>query len=228
MINIIELYNSVNEQLSKNNGRFIEVEEFNRIVNAVQGEYFKELVGATNKRVDGRTRVGYGNNQDADHRLDPFRDKKEVDVIDSEVSIGDDVHKITSISNKRNNRALVRIDEDRLGRLFDNPLRSPNEEDVYYLETGGGNLEVFGLVDTLVVRFLKVPKNAYLSLKTVTITAGSRTVERTEPDPDNSVNLEWSNTEYKTILNRVLNMFSTPNRDVFVTQKTERDKVSNE
>lgn len=224
MIDIIDLYNSVNEQLSKNNGRFIEVEEFNRVVNAVQGEYFKELVGATSKRVDGRTRVGYGNNQDADFRLDPFRDKKEIPVVDSEAIIGEDVHKVTSIINKRNNKALVRIDEDRLGRLFENPLRSPNEDDVYYLETGGGNLEVFGLVDTLVIRFLKVPKKAYLSTKTVTITAGSRTVTRNEPDPDTSVNLEWADTEYKTILNRLLNMFSTPNKDLFITQKTERDK----
>ena len=226
MIDIIELYNSVNEQLSKNNGRFIEVDEFNRVVNAVQGEYFKELIGATNKRVDGRTRVGYGNNQDADFRLDPFRDKKEIPVVDSEASIGSDVHKITSISNKRNRKALVRIDEDRIGRIFDNPLRSPNDDDVYYMEVGGGNLEVFGLVDTLVVRFLKVPKKAYLSMKTVTITAGSRTVTREEPDPDNSVNLEWADTEYKTILNRVLNMFSVPNKDMYITNKTERDKTN--
>lgn len=228
MIDIVKLYNTVNEQMSQNNGRYIEMgDEFDRVVNIVQDNYFRELIGRTNAKVDGRTKVSYGNNQDTDARLNPFREKQELTVVGGLATIQNrDIEKITSIINKSTRRALKRLDEDREGSIFGNPLREPNEDDVYYLEAGKDTLEVFGIVDKIIVRYLRLPVRAKLATKQETITAGSRTVTRTVPDPDNSVNLEWGETEYKNILTRLVDMFSTPNKDVFLTQKMERSKVS--
>lgn len=229
MIDIVKLYHTVNDQMSQNNGRYIEMDgEFDRIVNIVQDNYFRELIGKTNAKVDGRTRVSYGTNQEADSRLNPFKVKIEVSVNDGEAIIPSNskIEKITSITNKYTRRALKRLDEDREGSIFGNPLREPNEDDIYYLEAGNNTLEVFGITDKIIIRYLRLPERAKLATKQETITAGSRTVTRTVPDPSNSVNLEWGETEYKTILNRVIDMFSTPNKDVFLTQKMERSKVS--
>lgn len=226
MINIIELYNALNEQLSKDNFRGITGEEFTRSVNIIQDAYFRELIGRTNSKVDGRTRVSYGNNQDTDARLDAFRERRDIDVIDGIANLPSDAEKVSSMVNKSTRTALKRLDEDRIGSIFGNPLREPNEDDIYYLEGGKGVIEVFGIVDKITVRYLRLPKRAKLVMRPETITAGSRTVTRYVPDSGESINLEWGETEKKNILNRLIDMFSTPNRDVFLTQKTERSKVN--
>lgn len=226
MISTIDFYNSVNEQMSTNNSRFIGKEEFERTVNIVQEKYFKDLVGGTSARVDGRTRVGYGNNQDSDNRLKPFRDSKVIQVLQGVVSLDSNIYKLTSVSNVVNNKPLKRLDEDRLGSIHGNVLREPNEDDIYYTEVGGDELEIFGLVDRVRVRYLKQPRDIKIGMKKIEITVGERTVIREEPDPDTTVNLEWRKSEYSDLLNRVVNMLSTPIKDVFLDQKTERNKLS--
>lgn len=226
MIDIVELYNTVNDQLSKNNGRYLNAEEFTRYVNLASTDYFNEVLGRTNKRVNRQSMVGYGHNQQTDKRLEPFRTGQSVNIIDGEGELPSDLDHITTVTTSRTSaKPIKRISEDRLGSLFDNPLRKPNEDESYYLE-GNQSIELFGTLDEVYVRYIKKPVKGLLAEKEVTLTAGNRTVTRMEPDPDNSVDLDWDEREMGSIVTRILSLVSKPTKDGFLAQSTQLDKAN--
>lgn len=226
MIDIVELYNTVNDQLSKNNGRYLNAEEFTRYANLASVNYFNEVLGRTNKRVNRQSLVGYGHNQQTDKRLEPFRTGGTVNIINGEGDLPENLDHITTVTLSRtSSKPVKRISEDRLGSLYDNPLRKPTEEENYYLE-GNQSIEIFGMLDSVYVRYIRKPIKGLLAEKEVTLTAGNRTVTRQEPDPDNSINLDWDEREKGNIVTRILSLVSKPTKDNFLAQSTQLDKAN--
>lgn len=227
MTSIKLIYDTVTDLLDKNNGKFITADEFNRYVKLASLELFDECIGATNKNIDGRTLVAYGRNQNTDKRLEPFRRGSTEAVVDGEVSLPSDCAKITAVvTSKTRPKALIRIDEDRLGMLFDNPLREPNEDDIYYLEERG-TLQVFGIIDSVYIQYLKTPTDPLYAEVDTTITAGNRTVTRKVFDPSSSVDLEWNEREAMDIVRRVLVKIGIPIKDGFLEQIMATTKNDN-
>ena len=227
MTSIKLIYDTVTDLLDKNNGKFITADEFNRYVKLASLELFDECIGATNKNIDGRTLVAYGRNQNTDKRLEPFRRGVSLPVVGGEVTLPEDCAKILAVvTSKSRPKALIRIDDDRLGMLFDNPLREPNEDDIYYLEERG-TLQIFGIIDRVYLQYLKTPTAPeYKEVNTV-ITAGSRTVTRKVYDPVNSVDLEWNEREAMDIVRRVLVKIGIPIKDSFLEQMMTATKNDN-
>jgi len=227
MISIKSLKDTVDDLLDKNNARISTGEEFTRLVNISQLELFDECIGATNKLLNNQTLVAYGRSQNTDRRLEPFRTDGVLAVVDGEVSLPTDCEKITGVfTSKSRPKALIRVDEDRLGMLFDNPLRSPNEDDVYYMEQGGNSLMILGAIDTIYITYLRKPTPALYNEVSTHITVGSRTVTRMVFDQDTSVDLEWNERETMDLVNRLLDKLSIPTRDVFVSQKAQINKTN--
>lgn len=228
MIDIKRIKDTIDDLLNKNNSRISTGEEITRLLNISQLELFDECIGATNKLLDNRTLVAYGRSQNTDRRLEPFRDDSVLDVVDGEVSLPQDCEKITGVfTSKSRPKALIRIDEDRLGMIFDNPLRSPNEDDIYYMEQGNNSLMVIGLIDKVYITYLRKPTPCLYTESPVEITVGNRTVTRMSFDRNSSVDLEWNERETMDIINRVLDKLSIPTRDTYLSQKVQINK-SNE
>lgn len=226
MISIKTVNDLVLDILDKNNGKYLTGEEVTRLVNISSQELFDELVGITNKKLDGRTNVVYGKSQNTDRRLNPFRTTVTIPVVSGEALLPSDCGKITSVLISRDMPvALKRIDEDRLGMIYGNPLREPNDEEMYYLEDTEG-LQILGALDSVHVKYLKRPSPALYAEKDETITAGSRTVVRKVYDEDNSVDLEWGEGETLDIVNRVLAKVSIPLRDQFLSQQVQVAKIN--
>src|SRR5699024_2836021 len=191
MISIKTVNDLVLDILDKNNGKYLTGEEVTRLVNISSQELFDELVGITNKKLDGRTNVVYGKSQNTDRRLNPFRTNVTIPVVSVEALLPSDCGKITSVIISRDMPvALKRIEEDRLGMIYGNTLREHNDEEMYYLEDTEV-LQILGALDSVNVKYLKRPSPALYEKKDETITAGSRTVVRKVYDEDNSVDLEW-------------------------------------
>lgn len=228
MISVLKLNNAVNNQISKNNGRYIEPSEMEDYINIASYELYDELLGATNKRINKQTLVGYGHNQQTDKRLEVFKREYEGVVIEGIAEVPEEIGHITFVSkSKKDLRPFKYITEDRLGNIFGNPLREPDEEEVYYTEGIGNTVEVFGTTGTCYIKYLKKPKRAKVAIKEVEIITPTRTVTRKEIDEENSVNLEWDERQFKDLLTRVVAMIANPMKDSFLVQTTNKD-MSNE
>lgn len=228
MISIKNLKDTVDDLLDANNARISSGSEFTRITNISQLELFDECIGATSKLLDGRTLVAYGRSQNTDRRLEPFRAEATVAIVDGEVSLPTGCEKITGVfTNKTRPKALTRVDEDRLGMLFDNPLRSPNEDDIYYMEQGSNTLLVLGAIESVYITYLRKPTPCLYNEVSTQITVGDRTVTRMIFDEATSVNLDWNERETMDLVNRILDKLSIPIKDGFLSQKVQINK-SNE
>ena len=226
MASIKTIYDLIVDLLDKNNGRFITAEEATRIINISSDELYDDCIGATNKNLDKRTNVAYGKSQNTDFRLAPFRKNTTVAVVDGEATLPEDCGKITAVlMSKEMPIALRRLDEDRMGMVLNNPLREPNEDDIYYIEDNG-SLQILGVADSVYIKYLKTPTPAKYVEKSVEITVGNRTVERKVFDEENSVDLEWHDREIMDIVTRVLAKLSVPVRDGFLSQQMQMNKVN--
>ena len=224
MVHVETLYNIVIDAIDKNNGRFITEDEFNRLAHVAQLELFDDCIGATNKKLNNQTLVAYGKSQNTDKRLEPFRANATKAVVEGEVELPSDCEKLTAVlTSKRSMKALIRIDEDRIGMLYDNPLREPNEDEIYYLEDNY-SLQVFGIIGSVYLAYLRTPRKPLYKTKEVDITAGTRTVKRKVFDEVNSVHLEWNEREAMDIANRILAKLSIPTRDSFLAQNVQLAK----
>lgn len=220
------LYDLTQDLTDKNNGRYFTDEEWNRAYRLSELELLDECLGATNKRLDGRTNVAYGKSQNTDFRLEPFRKDVTLPIVDGEITLPTDCAKVTgTYTSKRRPKALRRIDEDRLGEIYDNPLREPNDEDIYYIE-GKGTLLVYGNINSAHLTYIKVPKEGVYKTKEVTITAGTRTVTREVFDEDNSVDIEWHERELLDLATRILAKLAIPMKDAFLAQSVQVNKTN--
>lgn len=220
------LYDLVLDLTDKNAGRYFTEDEFNRALRTSELEYFDECIGATNKKLDNRTNVAYGKSQDTDARLEPFRKNVTRNVVDGELTLPNDCGKITGVyTSRRTPKAIKRIDEDRLGVIFDNPLRSPNEDEIYYLEEKK-SLLIFGILESAYITYLKIPTAGKYASKEVTVTSGTRTVKRREYDDANSVDVEWNERELLDLANRILAKLAIPMKDAFLTQSIQVNKTN--
>lgn len=226
MASVKTVYDLIHDLLDKNNSRIITAEEATRLINVCSYELYDECMGATNKNLDRRTNVAYGKSQNTDFRLEPFRKNSNIPVVDGEATLPLDCGKITAVLlSKDMPIALRRLDEDRMGMVMNNPLREPNEEDIYYVEDKG-SLQILGVADSIYIKYLKTPTPAKYAEKDVVITVGDRTVTRKEFDEDNSVDLEWHDRELMDIVTRVLAKLSVPVRDGFLSQQMQLNKVN--
>lgn len=226
MASVKVIYDLINDLLDKNNSRFITAEEATRLINISSLELFDDCIGATNKNLDRRTNVAYGRSQNTDFRLEPFRTNSNIPVVDGEASIPLNCGKITAVlMSKELPIALKRVDEDRVGMLYGNPLREPNEDDIYYIEDKG-SIQILGAVDSVYLKYLKTPTEAVYAEKDEVFTVGERTVIRKVFDVDNSVDLEWHDREVMDIVTRVLSKLSVPVRDGFLSQQMQLNKVN--
>lgn len=227
MISVLKLNNAINSQVSKNNGRYLEPSEMEEYINIASYELYDELLGATNKRINKQSLVGYGHNQQTDKRLAVFKREYEGELVDGVIKVPEEIGHITLASrSKKDLRPLKYITEDRLGSIYDNPLREPNEEDVYYTEGIGNTIEVFGAVDTCYIKYLKKPDRAKIALKEIEVVTPSRTVIRKEIDEENSVDLEWDERQFKDLLTRVVALIANPMKDSFLVQTTNKDMAN--
>ena len=218
MVNIKYVYDLVNDLADKNNGRYIDGEEFTRYAQTSNNELFDELIGATNLRANRQSRVVIGVSQDLDSRLKPFRDSATVSVVEGEASVPENCRKILNVlTSKRNPKALIRLDDDRVGMIFGNPLREPDEDDIYYVD-GYKNLEVFGNIDSIYINYLRSPISPVYAEKEEVITSGSREVTRKVYDPDNSVDFEWDEPQTLDLVVRILQKAGIPMKDNFIEQ----------
>lgn len=224
-VSIKYVHDMVNDLLSKNNGKYITKDELNRHAHASSLELFDELVGVTNRRLNQQTLVNYGRTQKTDERLKPFKKTSPViTVVDGEFTMPSDVAVILSVLTT-DNRAIKPIDEDRIGTIGDNPFRSPDEEDVYYLE-GGENepTQLFGLADKVKVTYLRKPIKPKYETKETTITVGDRTVTREIYDEANSVDFDWDERQTLDLVTRILAKVGVSLKDGFVEQMVQVNK----
>lgn len=226
IIKINDLVDLVNDLSSKNNGKWFDAKEITRYAHTSQLELFDELVGNTNKRLDNKTNVSYGKSQQTDNRLEPFVKKLTLSVVDGEATLPEDCEKVNAILvSKTNLKALKRVDEDRIGMIMDNPLREPDEDDIYYMQQGR-SIQVFGLVDSIYVLYLKTPRKPVYATKEIDVTSGSRTVKRQVYDSVNSVDLEWKENEMIDLATRILAKTGLSMRDGFVEQIVQVNKTN--
>src|SRR5690606_22589991 len=116
MISIKSLKNTLDDLLDTNNTMLSNAEEITRLVNISHLEHVDECIGATNKLLNNQTLVAYGRSQNTDRRLEPFRTDAVLAVVDGEVNLPQDCEKITGVfTSKSRPKALIRVDEDRLG-----------------------------------------------------------------------------------------------------------------
>lgn len=227
MVSIKFVYDLVNDLADKNNSRFIDKEEFTRYAQVSNLELFDECIGATNKKVNKQTNVVYGVSQNLDSRLDPFRTGQSISIVDGEGALPTNLEKITNIvESKARPVAIKRIDDDRLGMLFGNPLREPDEDEVYYREVGNKTIEILGLRNSVYVNYLRTPVAPVYSTVEETITVGSRTVTREVYDEATSVDFEWNEREAIDLVTRILQKAGIPMKDQFLEQMVSINKVN--
>lgn len=208
MIPVKNNYEYVNDILSKNSGEGVFPDEYNRVANSAQKEYYKLVLGSNNRTVNGQSRVVYGRNQILDARLEPFRKTALIPVVNNIVTIPTDCAHITTVRTPLDSYAIRRIDIDRVGMVNRDPLAKPNEEDRYYLE-GDGIIELFTEDSLANIRL------NYLAYPTPVKYAYTNTGERGRPvyDPVNSVDFEWNELEEQEITIRILQRFGVEFRD---------------
>jgi len=225
MVSIKYVYDLVNDLADQNNGRQITAEEFTRYAQLTNLEVYDEYIGARNKKIDNRTLVNFGRSQDTDRRLDIFKEGATVPIVDGDGTLPVNCGKILNVlQSKKIPKAITRIDDDRLGMLYGNPLREPDADDIYYRD-GNKSIEIFGAISSVYVNYLRLPVDPVYKEKDVEITVGDRTVIRKEFDEVGSVNFEWDNREAYDLVVRILQKAGIPMKDNFIEQMVNNIKT---
>src|SRR5690625_2127163 len=214
MIDIKELYDTVLDLISKNNGEYISPEEFNRYVNIASLSYFDDITGSkTNPR------IVYGKNRITDRRLDTFREEFTTVVpVDRRIDLPEGLEFIRTVIDTEDRTAVVPVDEDREGMLSRDPFAKPDKTNKYYTE-GKGFIKILNTdLEEIEIKYLRKPVKAEYSY-TRTGTRG-----RPEYDPTNSENLEWNERETNEIITRILERVSLSLRDAYLAQNNNVTK----
>lgn len=221
-ISIKDLYDTLLDLISKNNGEYIGIEEFNRYVPQALNELYDDLVGSKNN-----PRVVYGKNRITDRRLNGFRRNTPAITVPATgvIQLPKDLGFIRTVLHGE--EAVRPIDEDRVGKLSTDTLASPNEDDKYYVELGynGENEEIKILnkdIDSVVVQYLVRPNKPKYAVKMEEVGGRQRPVY----DSDNSIDIiGFDEREMSEIINRILPKIGLTMRDQYVNQVAQNSKL---
>lgn len=213
MINVGSNYNLVNDLLSKNNGVFIGIDEYERYGNQASQEMFDDFLG-----IKTQPRIVYGKNRLVDERLRVFRRVIPLSFVNETLTIPDKARNFTAIYTSVGKIPVKPIDEDRYARIFDDPLASPNEQDKYYLENDT-TLTLLGESSLNV-------KVHYLAKPTPIVYAYTMVNNRPVYNDINSTHYEWDSHEESELTSRILIKAGMSMRDVMALQlgNTNKDK----
>jgi hypothetical protein len=211
MISVDDNYKLVNDLASKNNGVYVSPTEYNRYASLASNDLFDLLRG--NKNVN---RSVYGRNRTLDGRLMPF---KKVDAISFTGAYADKPEGCAQILSVYTSDfiPIKPTDEDRASMIVQDPLASPNEQDMYYIEEVD-RLRLVG--DTGLVGFIE-----YLALPTPPVYGYTVVSRRPVFDEDTSTNFEWDKNMEMEITTRILSYLGISMKDGFITQVTNNNKA---
>lgn len=192
MIDVNTNFQMVNDLLSKNNGTYISPQEYERYGYTASLEMQDDFIG--NKTTP---RIAYGKNRLVDGRMNPFR-RRVASFFSSEyLTKPENLKYITAVYTSGAIPIPVKpIDEDRYAMVFSDPLASPNDEDMYYIEEQT-RLRLLG-EDTLSV-YVEYLERA-MPIKWNYTTVNGRPVY----NPVGSIHYQWDVSETQELTNRIL------------------------
>ena len=199
-------YRYVNDLLSKNNGVYIAPEEYERYGYTASLEMFDDFLGSKTS-----PRITYGRNRLVDERLNPYRRRVQASFASEYLNKPLNMKFITAVYTQGALPIPVKpIDEDRYARVFSDPLASPNDEDIYYIEEetrlrllGDDALNVW-------VEYLERPTPIKYNY---TLVNG-----RAVYNPTGSVNYQWDISETQELTNRILLKAGMSMKDILSIQ----------
>lgn len=206
MISVDTNFRYVNDLLSKNNGVYISPDEYERYGYTASLEMFDDFLG-----IKTTPRVTYGKSRLIDSRLNPFRKRVNLSFSGEYLDKPTNLRHITAVYTSELLPTPIKpIDEDRYAMVFKDPLSSPNDDDIYYIEEtdklrllGNENLAVW-------VEYLERPSPIKWNY---TLTNGRPVYNST-----GSVNYQWDISETQELTNRILLKAGMSMKDVLSIQ----------
>jgi len=215
MINVGENLKTINDLLSKNNGVYISPQEYMRYGNMSQNEMFDDFCG-----IKTTPRVTYGRNRLVDERLNPFRKRVALAFVSELLTKPTNLKAITAVYTQGANPVPVKpVDEDRYAMIFQDPLASPNDEDIYYIEEET-KLRLLG-DDALSVWV------EYLERPTPIVYAFTEVNNRYVYNDAGSTHYQWDKSEEAELTNRILLKAGLSMKDVMAIQ-TASNQIAQE
>lgn len=199
-------YKYINDLLSKNNGVYISPEEYERYGYTASLEMFDDFLGSKTT-----PRINYGKNRLVDGRLNPFRKRVSLAFTGEYLTKPTNLKYITAVYTTGAIPIPVKpIDEDRYAMVFNDPLASPNDEDIYYIEEES-RLRLLG-DDALSVwvEYLERP----LPIKYNYTEVNGRAVY----NPTGSIHYQWDISETQELSNRILLKAGLSMKDIVAIQ----------
>ena len=199
-------YKYVNDLLSKNNGVYISPDEYERYGYTASLEMFDDFTG-----IKTIPKITYGKNRLVDSRLNPFKKRVNLSFSGEYLDKPTNLKYITAVYTSELLPTPIKpIDEDRYAMIFRNPLTSPSDDDIYYIEEatklrllGNENLAVW-------VEYLERPSPIKWNY---TIVNG-----RPVYNPTGSVNYQWDVSETQELTNRILLKAGMSMKDIMAIQ----------
>lgn len=207
MIGLNENYKLTKDLLSKNNGAYLDMQEYVRYANLGQNDLFDTLRGN-----NSQNKTTYGRNRTLDARLNPFRVTEPI-VFTSFVApkpVG--MAQITAIYSTT--YVPIRpIDEDRIANIVQDPLA----ESHYYAEDATQLRLVKGADVSGTIEYLKLPTPIEMKY---TIVNG-----RSVYDATGTVNFEWDKNMEMELTTRILSYAGLSMGNQLVMQVANNNKA---
>lgn len=194
-------YKYVTDLLSKNDGVYISPEEYTRYANVSQNEMFDDFLGRKTT-----PRIVLGKNRLVDGRLLPFKRKLPTAFVSEVLTKPANCGYISAVYTTANKIPVKPLDDDRQAMVFQDPLASPNDQDMYYVE-GFTDLTLLG-EEALNVTL------EYYERPTDVLYATVDTSGRPVYDPTNSVQFQWDKAEQEELSARILMKCGLSMRDI--------------
>ncbi len=190
-IDVGQHYLYIQDLLSKNNGVYISPKEYERYGNASSNEMFDDFLG-----LKTTPRIVLGKNRLVDSRLLPFKKRVNLAFSNELLTKPANCRYISAVYTTANKVPVRPLDDDRQARVFQNPLASPNEDDMYYVDEHT-QLRLLG-EDSLSVTL------EYYQRPTPIVYAYTTVNGRPVYDQANSTQYDWDVSEMEELTNRVL------------------------
>lgn len=198
-------YKYLNDLLSKNNGGYISPQEYTRYCNVSQQELWDDFMGRKTT-----PRITLGKNRLVDSRLLPFKKKVNAAFANEVLTKPAKCGYISAIYTRPSRIPVKPLDDDRQATVFNDPLCSPNEQDMYYVE-GFTELTLLGEESlNITIEYYEKPTDV---LYATTLVNG-----RPVYNQAGSVQFQWDKSEEQEITNRVLLKCGLSMRDTLEIQ----------
>lgn len=129
MINVGSNYQYINSLISKNNGVFISIAEYEKYGYEASKEMFDDFMG-----IKTTPRISLGKNRLVDSRLLPYKKKVNLSFASEVLTKPTDCRYISAVYTRPGKIPVKPLDDDRQAMIMADPLASPNDQDKYYIE----------------------------------------------------------------------------------------------